>query len=135
MAVKEACGNISQIAQTMQLCGDELDLYSGNDDQIVPLLSLGGKGVISVLSNVAPRQTHEICQLFFDGKVAESRQLQLQLLPLINALFSDVNPIPVKEAMNLLGWHCGECRLPLTTMQPQVREQLAQYLQQAGLIA
>lgn len=135
MAIKEACGNISQIAQTMQLCGDELDLYSGNDDQIVPLLSLGGKGVISVLSNVAPRQTHEICQLFFDGKVAESRQLQLQLLPLINALFSDVNPIPVKEAMNLLGWHCGECRLPLTTMQPQAREQLAQCLQQAGLIA
>ena len=135
VAVKEACGNISQIAQTMQLCGDELDLYSGNDDQIVPLLSLGGKGVISVLSNVAPRQTHEICQLFFDGKVAESRQLQLQLLPLINALFSDVNPIPVKEAMNLLGWHCGECRLPLTTMQPQAREQLAQCLQQAGLIA
>ena len=135
VAIKEACGNISQIAQTMQLCGDELDLYSGNDDQIVPLLSLGGKGVISVLSNVAPRQTHEICQLFFDGKVAESRQLQLQLLPLINALFSDVNPIPVKEAMNLLGWHCGECRLPLTTMQPQAREQLAQCLQQAGLIA
>ena len=135
VAVKEACGNISQIAQTMQLCGDELDLYSGNDDQIVPLLSLGGKGVISVLSNVAPRQTHEICQLFFDGKVSESRQLQLQLLPLINALFSDVNPIPVKEAMNLLGWYCGECRLPLTTMQPQAREQLAQCLQQAGLIA
>ena len=135
VAVKEACGNISQIAQTMQLCGDELDLYSGNDDQIVPLLSLGGKGVISVLSNVAPRQTHEICQLFFDGKVSESRQLQLQLLPLINALFSDVNPIPVKEAMNLLGWHCGECRLPLTTMQPQAREQLAQCLRQAGLIA
>ena len=94
VAIKEACGNISQIAQTMQLCGDELDLYSGNDDQIVPLLSLGGKGVISVLSNVAPRQTHEICQLFFDGKVSESRQLQLQLLPLINALFSDVNPHP-----------------------------------------
>lgn len=135
VAVKEACGNISQIAQTMQLCGDELDLYSGNDDQIVPLLSLGGKGVISVLSNVAPRQTHEICQLFFDGKVSESRQLQLQLLPLINALFSDVNPIPVKEAMNLLGWHCGECRLPLTTMQSQAREQLAQCLRQAGLIA
>lgn len=135
VAVKEACGNISQIAQTIQLCGDELDLYSGNDDQIVPLLSLGGKGVISVLSNVAPRQTHEICQLFFDGKVSESRQLQLQLLPLINALFSDVNPIPVKEAMNLLGWHCGECRLPLTTMQPQAREQLAQCLRQAGLIA
>ena len=135
VAIKEACGNISQIAQTMQLCGDELDLYSGNDDQIVPLLSLGGKGVISVLSNVAPRQTHEICQLFFDGKVSESRQLQLQLLPLINALFSDVNPIPVKEAMNLLGWHCGECRLPLTTMQPQAREQLAQCLRQAGLIA
>ena len=133
--IKEASGDMSYAMRIAHCVGPDFAIYSGNDDQIVPLLSLGGKGVISVLSNVAPRQTHEICQLFFDGKVAESRQLQLQLLPLINALFSDVNPIPVKEAMNLLGWHCGECRLPLTTMQPQVREQLAQCLRQAGLIA
>ena len=133
--IKEASGDMSYAMKIARCVGPDFAIYSGNDDQIVPLLSLGGKGVISVLSNVAPRQTHEICQLFFDGKVAESRQLQLQLLPLINALFSDVNPIPVKEAMNLLGWHCGECRLPLTTMQPQVREQLAQCLRQAGLIA
>ena len=134
VAAKEASGNISQIAQIAQLCGDELDLYSGNDDQIVPLLSLGAKGVISVLSNIMPRQTHDICRLFFEGKVAESRALQLKLLPLINALFSDVNPIPVKEAMNLMGWECGECRLPLVSMQPQAKEPLRALMQEQGLI-
>ena len=134
VAAKEASGNISQIAQIAQLCGDELDLYSGNDDQIVPLLSLGAKGVISVLSNIMPRQTHDICRLFFEGKIAESRALQLKLLPLINALFSDVNPIPVKEAMNLMGWECGECRLPLVSMQPQVKEHLRALMQEQGLI-
>ena len=134
VAAKEASGNISQIAQIAQLCGDELDLYSGNDDQIVPLLSLGAKGVISVLSNIMPRQTHDICRLFFEGKIAESRALQLKLLPLINALFSDVNPIPVKEAMNLMGWECGECRLPLVSMQPQAKEHLRALMQEQGLI-
>lgn len=134
VAAKEASGNISQIAQIAQLCGDELDLYSGNDDQIVPLLSLGAKGVISVLSNIMPRQTHNICRLFFEGKIAESRALQLKLLPLINALFSDVNPIPVKEAMNLMGWKCGECRLPLVSMQPQAKEHLRALMQEQGLI-
>lgn len=134
VAAKEASGNISQIAQIAQLCGDDLDLYSGNDDQIVPLLSLGAKGVISVLSNIMPRQTHDICRLFFEGKIAESRALQLKLLPLINALFSDVNPIPVKEAMNLMGWECGECRLPLVSMQPQAKEHLRALMQEQGLI-
>lgn len=134
VAIKEASGNLSQIAQIAQLCGDDLDIYSGNDDQIVPILSLGGKGVISVLSNVLPQQTHDICQLFFDGKIAESRQLQLQLLPLINALFSDVNPIPVKAAMNLMGLECGECRLPLVEMQPQAKEHLATLLKEQNLI-
>lgn len=134
VAAKEASGNISQIAQIAQLCGDELDLYSGNDDQIVPLLSLGAKGVISVLSNIMPRQTHDICRLFFEGKIAESHALQLKLLPLINALFSDVNPIPVKEAMNLMGWECGECRLPLVSMQPQAKEHLRALMQEQGLI-
>lgn len=134
VAAKEASGNISQIAQIAQACGDDLDLYSGNDDQIVPLLSLGAKGVISVLSNVMPRETHDICRLFFEGKIAESRVLQLKLLPLINALFSDVNPIPVKEAMNMMGWECGECRLPLVPMQPQAREHLRVLMQEQGLI-
>lgn len=134
VAIKEASGNLSQIAQIAQLCGDDLDIYSGNDDQIVPILSLGGKGVISVLANVLPQQTHDICQLFFDGKIAESRQLQLQLLPLINALFSDVNPIPVKTAMNLMGLECGECRLPLVEMQPQAKEHLAALLKEQNLI-
>lgn len=134
VAAKEANGNISQIAQIAQACGDELDLYSGNDDQIVPLLSLGAKGVISVLSNIMPRETHDICRLFFEGKIAESRALQLKLLPLINALFSDVNPIPVKEAMNMMGWECGECRLPLVSMQPQAKEHLRVLMQEQGLI-
>ena len=134
VAAKEASGNISQIAQIAQACGDELDLYSGNDDQIVPLLSLGAKGVISVLSNIMPRETHDICRLFFEGKMAESRALQLKLLPLINALFSDVNPIPVKEAMNMMGWECGECRLPLVSMQPQAKEHLRVLMQEQGLI-
>ena len=122
------------MAQIAQLCGDELDLYSGNDDQIVPLLSLGAKGVISVLANVLPRQTHQICQLFFDGKVQQSRELQLELLPLIHALFSDVNPIPVKEALNLMGLECGECRLPLIGMEPCAKEKLAAVLAQYHLL-
>ena len=134
VAAKEASGNISQIAQIAQACGDELDLYSGNDDQIVPLLSLGAKVVISVLSNIMPRETHDICRLFFEGKIAESRVLQLKLLPLINALFSDVNPIPVKEAMNMMGWECGECRLPLVSMQPQAKEHLRVLMQEQGLV-
>ena len=134
VATKEASGNISQIAQIVQTCGDDLDLYSGNDDQVVPLLSLGAKGVISVLSNIMPRQTHDICRLFFEGKVAESRALQLKLLPLINALFSDVNPIPVKEALNLMGWECGECRLPLISMQQQPKEHLRALMLEQGLI-
>lgn len=134
VAAKEASGNISQIAQIAQACGDELDLYSGNDDQIVPLLSLGAKGVISVLSNIMPRETHDICRLFFEGKIAESRALQLKLLPLINALFSDVNPIPVKEAMNMMGWECGECRLPLVSMQPQAKEHLRVLMQEQVLV-
>ena len=112
-AIKEASGNISQIAKVAALCGDELNIYSGNDDQIVPLLSLGGKGVISVLAHVAPQQTHDICQLWFDGKTAESAALQLKMLELCNILFCDVNPIPVKAAMNMLGYAAGECRLPL----------------------
>ena len=112
-AIKEASGNISQVAQIAALCGDDLNIYSGNDDQIVPLLALGGKGVLSVAAHVAPQQIHDICQFWFDGKPAESAALQLQLLELCNVLFCDVNPIPVKAAMNLLGYQAGPCRLPL----------------------
>ena len=133
-ATKEASGNLSQIAMIRSLCGDELDIYSGNDDQIVPILSLGGKGVISVLSNVAPRQAHDICQLYFDGKVRESADLQIKLLPLINALFCDVNPIPVKEAVCMMGWDAGMCRLPLVELDPEHKELLSREMRAAGLI-
>ncbi len=133
-ATKEASGNLSQIAMIRSLCGDELDIYSGNDDQIVPILSLGGKGVISVLSNVAPRQTHDICQLYFDGKVRESADLQIKLLPLINALFCDVNPIPVKEAVCMMGWDAGMCRLPLVELDQYHKDLLSREMRGAGLI-
>lgn len=134
VAIKEASGNISQVARIKRLCGDELDIYSGNDDQIVPILSLGGAGVISVLSNVMPKETHDICQLFLDGKVEESRQLQLKLLDLCNALFMDVNPIPVKEAMNQMGMNVGECRLPLYRMTDANIEKMRAVLTGLGLI-
>lgn len=119
VGVKEASGNISQVAKIMSMADGCVDLYSGNDDQIVPLLSLGGIGVISVLSNVAPRQTHDICQKFFDGDVAESCKLQLEALPLVDALFCEVNPIPVKTAVNLQGREAGPMRMPLSEMEPE----------------
>lgn len=134
VAVKEASGNIGAVAKIKALCGDNLDIYSGNDDQIVPILSLGGAGVISVLSNVMPQETHDICQLYFDGKVKESCELQLNLLDLINGLFMDVNPIPVKEAMNLMGMQVGECRLPLYKMTDSQIEKLAGLLRKHNLI-
>lgn len=124
VAVKEASGNISAIAQLIDECGDKLDVYSGNDDQIVPVLSLGGKGVISVLSNVLPQETHDICSLYFEGKVKESAELQLKLLKLINALFVEVNPIPVKTAMAHFGYCTDEMRLPLCEMEEKNRELL-----------
>ncbi len=134
VAVKEANGNLSAVAQTRYLCGDNLDIYSGNDDQIVPILSLGGKGVISVLSNVMPKETHDICQLYFDGKTAESAALQIRLMGLIDALFCDVNPIPVKEAMNLLGWKAGHCRLPLVDMSDVGKELLIKEMKAVKLL-
>ncbi len=134
-AVKEASGNISQVAQIKALCGDALDIYSGNDDQIVPILSLGGRGVISVLSNVMPREAHDICALYLEGKTAESADLQLKLLPLVNHLFMDVNPIPVKAAMNLMGMDVGECRPPLVGMEAEQIEKLAASMRAVGLIA
>lgn len=134
VGTKEASGNLSAIANTRYLCGDDLDIYSGNDDQIVPILSLGGKGVISVLSNVAPRQTHDICQLYFDGKVKESANLQLEMLPLINAMFCDVNPIPVKEAVNMMGYCAGQCRLPLAELSENDRELVRREMKAAHII-
>lgn len=134
VATKEASGNISAIAKTASLCGDNLAIYSGNDDQIVPLMSLGGVGVISVLSNVMPKATHEICKLYFDGKSVESLALQLELIDFIDALFVDVNPIPVKEAMNLLGYNAGKCRLPLGELSSQHKAMLANEMKALGLI-
>ena len=133
VAVKEASGNISQVAKIMQLTDGKIDLYSGNDDQVVPILSLGGSGVISVLSNVAPRETHDMVQKFLDGDVAGSREIQLRALPLIDALFCEVNPIPVKAALNLMGKVVGPLRLPLTEMEPQNQERLAKAMKDFGI--
>ena len=125
VGIKEASGNISQIAKLMQLTGGKIDLYSGNDDQVVPLLSLGGKGVISVLSNIAPQQTHDMVEKYLQGDTEGSLKIQLDALPLINALFSEVNPIPVKKAMNLMGMKVGPLRGPLTEMEDANAEKLA----------
>ena len=133
-AIKEASGNISQIAEIASLVGDKMDIYSGNDDQIVPIMSLGGKGVISVLSNVMPRKSVEICDSFFAGDVKKSREIQLELLPLINALFCEVNPIPVKAAMKLLGWNTGSLRLPLTEISDKGMAQLKEAMTNYGLL-
>ena len=116
VAVKEASGNISYTAQVAAACGDLLDIYAGNDDMIVPIMSLGGKGVISVLSNILPQETHDICQLCLDNNFKAAGEMQIKYLELINALFCEVNPIPVKEAMNQLGMAAGACRMPLTKM-------------------
>ena len=132
-AIKEASGNISQVAEIRALCGEELDVYSGDDNQIVPVLSLGGKGVISVLSNVLPQETHDICARFFAGDLAGAAELQLKYLELIKALFMDVNPIPVKEAMNQLGQEVGECRLPLLEMTDTQKQALAGALKRANV--
>ena len=134
-AVKEASGNISQVAEIAAACREELNIYSGNDDQIVPLLALGGKGVISVLSNVAPRYTHDLCAKWFAGDTAGSLAMQLAALPLCKALFADVNPIPVKWAMNRLGWHAGACRLPLVDPNEAVQAQLDSALRAFGLLS
>lgn len=134
VAIKEASGNISQIAELAALTRGKLDIYSGNDDQIVPILSLGGKGVISVLSNPMPRETHDICQKFFDGDIAGSAQLQLDLLPFVNALFSEVNPIPVKACMEAMGYCGEEIRLPLTPMEDAHREKMLGIMKGLGLI-
>lgn len=124
IAIKEASGNLSQIAEIAHLCGENLPIYSGNDDQILPVLSLGGIGVISVLSNIMPKHTHDIVQNFLDGKIRMATKMQLDALPLIKALFSEVNPIPVKSALNLLGYDFGFPRLPLTKLSEEKEKTL-----------
>lgn len=134
IATKEASGDISHIANIAATCGDELAIYSGNDDQILPILSLGGIGVISVLANVIPQEVHDICRLYLTGRIQESLELQLQYLPLNNALFSDVNPIPVKEAVNMLGYNAGLCRLPLGELSDAGKKALRLEMEKQGLL-
>ena len=133
-AIKEANGNISKIVETFALVGDKLDIYSGNDDQIIPILSLGGSGVISVLSNPMPKVTSRMCHAFFEGKIEEARKLQLDLIPLINALFSEVNPIPVKAAMAAMGFCEDYLRLPLTPMEEAHKAKLLALMAEQNLI-
>ncbi len=133
VAIKEASGNIGQVARIMNLTDGKVDLYSGNDDQIVPLLSLGGVGVISVLSNVAPQYTHDICAKFFQGDVKGACEMQLRAIPLIEQLFCEVNPIPVKKAVNLMGMKCGGLRMPLTELSPEHEKSLVQAMKDFGI--
>ena len=133
-AIKEASGNLSKVAETAHLVGDKLDIYSGNDDQIVPILSLGGTGVISVLSNPMPKETSRMCHAFFEGNIEESRKLQLDLIPLINALFCEVNPIPAKAAMAAMGFCQNYLRLPLTPMEEGNKAKLLKLMAEQNLI-
>ena len=128
VGIKEASGNISQVAKIASLCGDDFSIYSGNDDQIVPILSLGGKGVISVLSNVAPKLACSITNSFFQNATNEACYYQLQALPLIGALFTETNPIPVKEAINILGYNFGIPRLPLVECSADLKEKISKLL-------
>lgn len=133
VAVKEASSNIDQISEIARLCGDNLDIYSGNDNEIIPIMSLGGKGVISVLANILPRDTHDLCQKFLDGDLKGARDMQLKLLPLMNALFIETNPIPVKTAMNLMGMNVGHLRLPLVDMSEKNLEVLKKEMINYGI--
>ena len=134
VAVKEASGNISQVAKIAALCGDNLDIYSGNDDQIIPVLSLGGKGVISVLSNVMPKYTHRMTYKYFNGEVEEATKMQLDVIDLIDALFAEVNPIPVKYALNLMGYNFGMPRMPLIELSDSNKENMKEVMKKHNLI-
>lgn len=134
VGVKEASGNIGQVAEIMHLCDGNIDLYSGNDDQVVPLLSLGGIGVISVLSNVAPAYVHDMVYKYLNGDTKESCSMQLKALPLCSALFCEVNPIPVKAALNLMGWEVGPLRGPLTEIEPAHRDLLEKAMKDFGIL-
>ena len=134
VAIKEANGDLSSIVKTLNLCGDKIDIYSGNDDQIVPIMALGGKGVISVLSNVAPKETVDICKCMLIGEYEKAAQMQIQYSPLIDSLFSEVNPIPVKVAMNEMGMDVGPLRLPLVDMQEGTKKALVKELKNFNLV-
>ena len=134
VAIKEASGNISQVAKISSLCGDDLTIYSGNDDQVIPILSLGGKGVISVLSNVMPKYTHDMVKKYLDGETEEASKMQLEVIDLIDALFCEVNPIPVKHALNLMGYNYGIPRLPLVEMSETGKEKMKNVMEKHGLI-
>lgn len=134
VAIKEASGNFSQIAEIAALCGDSLDIYSGNDDQVVPMLALGAKGVISVLANVAPQDTHDMVAKFMEGDIAGAKKLQLDAIELIQALFCEVNPIPVKTALDLMGYDVGPLRMPLCAMEEKNVEVLKKAMQNYGLL-
>lgn len=134
VAIKEASGNISQVAKIAALCGNNLDIYSGNDDQIIPILSLGGKGVISVLSNVMPKYTHDMTQKYFEGKTEEAMKMQLEVIDLIDELFREVNPIPVKYALNLMGYNFGKPRLPLIELSDANKEKIKEVMKKHKLV-
>ena len=134
VAIKEASGNISQVAKIAALCSDNLDIYSGNDDQIIPVLSLGGKGVISVLSNIMPKYTHDMTYKYFNGEVEKATKMQLGVIDLIDALFSEVNPIPVKYALNLKGYNFGKPRLPLIELSEKNKEKMKEIMKKHELI-
>ena len=134
VAVKEASGDISSLAETISLCKDNLAVYSGNDDQTVPILSLGGIGVISVFSNICPKECHEMVQSYLSGNTEKSKKIQLKYLKLMNAMFCDVNPIPVKEALNLMGFNTGRCRMPLDILSKSNYEKLKEILEEYSLI-
>lgn len=129
VAIKEASGDLSQVAEIANLCRDELTIYSGNDDQIVPILSVGGKGVISVLSNIEPKYTHDMCYRFFEGDVKTAAKMQIDAIPLVKSLFSEVNPIPVKAALNIIGYNFGIPRLPLLEMSEKAKENLKKQIE------
>jgi 4-hydroxy-tetrahydrodipicolinate synthase len=134
VATKEASGDLSLVAEIKYLCGDDLDVYSGNDDQTVPILSLGGIGIISVLSNIAPKVMHDICELYLNGYTQAATELHLKHIGLMNAMFCDVNPIPVKEAMNMLGLEVGPCRMPLVSTSNANKELLKIKLSECGFV-
>lgn len=134
IGIKEASGNFSNIAEIAALCGPDFDIYSGNDDQTVPILALGGKGVISVLANIAPKAVHDMVKSFLDGDVAKSRKIQLETLELANSIFLEVNPIPVKKALNIMGVNVGHCKMPLTEMEEKNVEIMKKAMTDYGLI-
>jgi len=134
VGIKEASGDIVQVAEMVQRCGEDFDMYSGNDDYVLPVLAVGGKGVISTSANIAPQQIHDLCESFLSGDVAKSRKLQLGILPLARLLFEEVNPMPVKAALNLMGFEMGKCRLPLVDIEPDLLDRLEKEMKRYGLI-